>query len=80
MMYGSPFYGGIVPYAYPTPSAAALPGSNNTVKDDKAATQALQATGGATNGSGAVSVPPRLRLTQAFALARSLVGFEKSSS
>ena len=35
LMYGPPFYGGIVPYAYPAPTAAGVPGSDTITKVDK---------------------------------------------
>ena len=63
MMYGSPFYGGMVPYAYPTPAATSLPGSDSTAKDTSAATQALPTT--VSNGVGAAGLPPRVRLLPA---------------
>lgn len=61
MMYGSPFYGGIMPYAYPTPAAAPLPGSDSIAKDDKAATPALPGMGRVLQGAGGTSLPPRVR-------------------
>lgn len=64
MMYGSPFYGGMVPYAYPTPAATALPGSDSTAKEDKsAASQALPAINTISNGIANATLPPRVRFS-----------------
>ncbi|KAL3150503.1 G-box binding factor, variant 2 [Trebouxia sp. C0010 RCD-2024] len=58
-MYGAPFYGGIVPYAYPAPAAAGLPGAEGTTKVDKPiAAQPLPAAS-YPKASGSAALPPR---------------------
>ena len=61
-MYGAPFYGGIVPYAYPAPSAAGVPGSETTVKSDKAAPSQPMPVANGSAVAGSATLPPRVRL------------------
>ena len=61
LMYGSPFYGGVMPYAYPQPAAAALPGSDTAAKDDKSAAPQAFPPSAHTAGSGAAQLPTRVR-------------------
>lgn len=58
-MYGAPFYGGIVPYAYPAPSAAGVPGSETTVKSDKAAPSQPMPVANGSAVAGSATLPPR---------------------
>ncbi len=59
-MYGAPFYGGIVPYAYPAPAAPRVQGSESSAKNEKAvSTQPMAIANGGT-GAASASLPPRV--------------------
>ena len=60
LMYGAPFYGGIVPYAYPTPPATGVPGSEGTTKADKPVASQSLAAANVPKLSGSTALPPRV--------------------
>ena len=59
-MYGAPFYGGIVPYAYPAPAATGVPGSEGTTKADKPVAAQSMAAATIPKVSGSNALPPRV--------------------
>ena len=59
-MYGAPFYGGIVPYAYPAPAAAGVPGSEGTAKADKPVANQTMAAANGSSALGSAALPPRV--------------------
>lgn len=59
-MYGAPFYGGIVPYAYPAPAAAGVPGSEGTAKADKPVASQTMAAANGSNALVSATLPPRV--------------------
>ena len=61
-MYGAPFYGGIVPYAYPAPAAAGVQGSDNIAKADKALGQTVAAAN-VSGGPGSAAPLSRVRIS-----------------
>ncbi len=58
-MYGAPFYGGIVPYAYPAP-APGVQGSESSAKVDKAVSSQPLAIASGSTGAALASLPPRV--------------------
>ncbi|KAL0053233.1 hypothetical protein WJX82_002905 [Trebouxia sp. C0006] len=59
LMYGAPFYGGIVPYTYPAPAAPGVQGSESSAKIEKAVSSQPMAIANGSTGATLASLPPR---------------------
>ncbi len=60
LMYGAPFYGGIVPYTYPAPAAPGVQGSESSAKIEKAVSSQPMAIANGSTGATLASLPPRV--------------------